>query len=170
MNCQKRCKGDGRIQLDSITKADWQWFNYPEGTTMFYENNLGEKDTAVFGPIYTTEERCCHFEEGCYTIVNQSINQKIDWLHNLKGMVRPVALSTRGRSIGIAYSDGNVTSLDNSTFIDSAYYKNQKYNDVYKTCCSYGCLINCEFLSKTAFLLEISYKFSNNTIETWQRK
>jgi hypothetical protein len=154
------------------TPTDFQWFNYPEGTRMAYENNFGEKDTAVFGPVRIEEGRD-HDDKSCYTVYVQIITQDIIWLKNLKGRARPTKLlSIANRDfLSLEYSDGKDSPYGNTDFVDSSYCQNKKYNDVSIRCCGSGyCGVECEELSKTAFILKISYLLPDNTLETWQRK
>ncbi len=174
-SCRKNCEGEGARRIQSLTADNWTWFNYPEGTKMAYENNFGERDTATFGPVYTSEESCCHNDKECYTIVTQTLNQDITWKNGLKGRTRPIRLQGRGNDPNELWlentNDVEAASFENYMMIDTSFFDGMLYKDVYKGCCFYPPIVYHDFaFSKTAFFLKMSYVLPDNSIETWERK
>ena len=174
-SCKKtRCsRGDGK-RVHAITAANWEWFNYPEGTRIAYENNLGERDTAVFGAVVFSEVEGSFYDKECVTEYTQQLTQDITWLHGLKGRMRPVQLIGYGytnNGVSVKYSEGSVSDQLSNDYKDTVTVNGINYRNVYLYNCPVtSCFYKSAKWSKYNFWLEFAYPLPNNSLEIWTRK
>lgn len=174
-SCRKACDGTGEHKIIPLTPKNWEWFGFPEGTQMVYENNLGEKDTAVFGAIKIIETRGHHYDRDCYTEFPQQITQEITWLHDLKGRTRVIRLigtgGARDTEISMGFSNGVSGSISDEYSKDTITINQIEYGDVaIRSCITSECLFESFIYSKSSFVLRQTILLNDNTQEIWEKK
>ena len=167
---RKRCDGEGDIQQSYVNASNWQWF-FPEGKRIPYENNLGEKDTAVFGPVEINNEKGYFDDKNCRTTYTQKMTQEIRWTNNLRDWKRPRRLEGKFNSTNLYFDNPYIKELFEKNFKDSIQFKNNMLKDVSKsTCDSKECLFKSSALSQKNFYIEFTYQTSKDSPETWTQK